>query len=280
MIKQLGTLGFFVKSNLPDLYKVVTIYSSSAKSVQLFSASINSGSVVIPSVTSSVFVNGTTSGVLKEDYWGHVSFSFFPPLQTTSDSKFSIDFGGAIGTDFNVQNIYIMQGQVSSTTEALQIHTNFVGGPKTISNTKVTASADLVLNDSFEDDYINITLGKVYQPWFDQKKFLLNVQAAGKGSCVAQFSRFDNSYILQSDEFYVDNALVQSGDYVLSNLDNKVVLIASNARFSTVSTTTGDVVHVLSGVQNGEDFFVKNSDTSWSKIDFQEKYDIIESKKS
>ena len=78
MIKQLGTLGFFVKSNLPDLYNVVTIYSSSAKSVQLFSASINSGSVVIPSVTSSVFVNGTTSGVLKEDYWGHVSFSFFP----------------------------------------------------------------------------------------------------------------------------------------------------------------------------------------------------------
>ena len=54
-------------------------------------------------------------------------------------------------------------------------------------------------------------------------------------------------------------------------------MIASNARFSTVSTTTGDVVHVLSGVQNGEDFFIKNSDTSWSKIDFQEKYDIIES---
>jgi hypothetical protein len=277
MIKQLGTLGFFVKSNLPDLYKVVTIYSSSAKSVQLFSASINSGSVVIPSVTSSVFVNGTTSGVLKEDYWGHVSFSFFPPLQTTSDNNFSIDFGGAIGTDFNIQNIYIMQGQVSSTTEALQIHTNFVGGPKIVSNTKVTASADIVLNDSFEDDYINITLGKVYQPSFDQKKFLLNVQAAGKGSCVAQFSRADNSYILQSDEFYVDNTLVQSGDYVLSNLDNKVVLISSSARFSTVSTTTGDVVHVLSGIQNGEDFFVKSSSGSWTKIDFQEKFDIVES---
>ena len=87
----------------------------------------------------------------------------------------------------------------------------------------------------------------------------------------------DNSYILQSDEFYVDNTLVQSGDYVLSNLDNKVVLIASNARFSTVSTTTGDVVHVLAGIQNGEDFFIKNSDTSWSKIDFQEKFDIVES---
>jgi len=277
MIKQLGTLGFFVKSNTSNLYKVVTIYSSSANNVELFSASINSASLVIPSMTSSVFINGTTSGSLKEDYWGHVSFSFFPPLQTVSDNNFSINFGGGSGTDFNIQNIYIMQSQISSTSEALQIHTNFVGGPKTLSNTKVTASADFVLNDSFEDDYVNITLGKVYQPTFGQKKFLLNVQAAGKGDSVAQFSGADNSYTLQSDEFYVDNTLVQSGDYVLSNLDNKVVLISSSAKFSTASTTTGDVVHVLSGIQNGEDFFIKSSSGSWTKIDFQEKYDIIES---
>lgn len=264
MIKELGTLGFFIKFNesASAALKFVEIFSSSAATTSLFSASTNSSNVVSLSAPSTMYVNGYVSSSVTGLEWNHVMFSFNPKLYTDSTNNFIVRFGNLTKGDFNIQNVYILDSFLTS-NDALMTHIAFVGNYIGVSASSDTSSVSLVLVD--KDEQLHSSSTTVYQPVQGQKKFRFGIRATASSS----LSTYVTNDML-GDAQFIDGVKLNASDYILSIIDNKVYQLSSNNKLVEITTADGDYVNVLSGRQFKNRVFTKSSG-SFIDLKFVEK---------
>lgn len=273
MIKELGTLGFFIKFNesASTSFKFLEIFSSSAVSVSLFSASTNSSKTVSVSTTASMFVNGTYSSSLYDDRWAHVTFIFDPKLRTAASSDFVVRFGNTSKANFQIQNIYILDNLLD------QININYINNSFTGNTSYISAgdsaSASILILDKDEALHTSSVTNLVYQPYSTHNKFLTDVVAVTASSA----SQYLTTQLTKAAQFF-DGVKVNIGDRILSTLDNKIYQVQANSTLSEISSVLGNYVHVLGGVKFGNYNFI-NTASGFIKAPFLEKIAYLESNK-
>lgn len=271
MIKELGTLGFFIKFNesASTSLKFIEVFSSSALSTSLFSASTNSSKTVAVSTTASMFLNGSYASAVYDDQWAHLTFIFDPKLKTSSSSNFIVRFGNTTKANFQIQNIYILDNLLDQ-VNINYIHNAFTGNVSYISGGD-TASFSIKVIDKDEALHTSSLTAVVYQPYTDQNKFLTDVVAVTASSA----SSYLTTALTKSAQFF-DGVKVITGDKILSTLDNKVYQVQSDSKLLEISSITGNYVHVLDGIKFGGYNFIKTS-SGFIKAPFLEKVVYLES---
>jgi hypothetical protein len=271
MIKQVGTIGFFIKFNesASSSLKFLEIFSSSALTTSLFSASTNSSSNIIIPSTASSFINGEYSSTLYSDEWAHVSFIFDPKLNTAASNNFIVRFGDSTKANFQIQNIYIVDSLLDQLS-IRYIHNEFVGNTSYLSAGD-SASSSINVFDREESLHTSSVTSIVYQPFKSQQKFLTSVLVATDLSA----SAYILTELTRAAQFF-DGVKVISGNRILSLLDNQVYEVLSNSKLSVVTSSVGDYVEVLDGVKYEGFNFVKTQ-SGFQTAPFLQKVSYIES---
>ena len=254
MIREFGTLGFFIKFNTSASaqVKIVDIFSSSAASTRLFSASTNSSNNIIFSQSSSCFVNGSISQTLKDNQWQHVSFTFNPKITTTSSNNFLVRFGQSSSVDFQIQNIYMLD-TLASPLQISYIHNAFTGGASAIIKTGESSVPSILFIDRNEKNHSSSVTGKIYMPFPNQNRFSRDVSSVHDDETVSAFTTTSMS----NDDSYIDGYKLISGDIFISLVDQKMYTFNTDRKISEVSISNGDYVSVSNGITY--------SNTSWLK---------------
>jgi len=271
MIKELGTLGLFIKFNesASTSFKFIEIFSSSAMTTSVFSASTNSSkNIVIPS-TASTFINGQYGTSVYDDEWLHLTFIFDPKLKTVSSANFVVRLGDTQKANFQIQNIYILDNLLD-TMSIYNIHNAFNGDSAYVVGGD-SSSASLKIVDRDEAKHTSSSTYSVYQPYLDQSRFLTDVAAVTELSA----SAYTSVGLSRTAQFF-DGVKVVLGDRILSTLDNKVYEVQSNSTLLEISSSNGDYVHVTNGVEFYGFNFLKSNGV-FAKAPFLEKVATIES---
>lgn len=258
MLKYLGSVGTFIRlnDNEDKTYSLLRIFSSSAASDVLFSASVNNfnGSVKINTASTSVYVNGNSASVLPSQQWAHLTFSFENKLWTYDTNSFLIRFGDTASSNFNIQNTYILSNSFSSSAIAL-LHEEFTGGAGMKIRITDSASYSINLVDALENSFTSASTNTIYQPLKNNNKFSADLFAATENS----LSKFVSASIMQNDDLYVDAVELTPGARVLSLADNQIYELTASSRLITVSSSVGDLFNILYGQYFSDTFYVKNS---------------------
>lgn len=256
MIKYLGSVGAFIRLNDSEnkTYKLLEIFSSSAASELLFSASVNNlnGSININTASTSIYVNGNSASVLPSQQWSHLAFSFNNKLWTYDDNNFLIRFGDTASSNFNIQNIYILEDSFTN-SDAGYLHQEFTGGTSNKLTVPPSASYSINIIDYPEEKYTSASTNVIYQPTFNQFRYLTDIRAATENS----LSVFVSASIMTNDNLYIDTMNINSGDRVLSLADNQIYELNDSSQLTQVSSSVGDVVRVLYGQYLGNLSFRK-----------------------
>ena len=256
MIKQLGTIGFNIKFNesASTSFKFLEIFSSSAANSSLFSASTNSvESVSLSSNSASYYKNGIYASTTYSNEWVHMTFVFSPKLETDSANNFLVRFGNQDKSNFNIQNLYILDTTLSS-NEVNYLYYEFVGGYTFISAGD-TASPSIKVLDKYDGIHTSSITNTVYQAYQDQLKFKYDVNLVTELSA----SLYVSTEMIGDTKFF-DGHQIQTGNRLLSLADNKIY--TSNANNKLIEDTTvvnGDYIHVLCGQEYSESNFIKLS---------------------
>ena len=257
MIKQFGTIGLFIKFNESASagFRLLEVFSSSAATTSLFSASTTSTRTVrMPSPPSgSCYVNGYVSSSVSDNQWQHLAITFNPKLETDDLNDFTVKFGQSGSADFQVQNVYMLDAQLTS-TEMAYIHNSFVSASAVISTGESASSSVLVL-DREESRHSSSVLNKIYQPYPGQNRLALNVVSVHDDDSLNSFV----SVSMTNDARYIDGIQIKDGDNILSITDNKVYRYnGSTNRLSEVSVANNDYVVSLKGISY--------ANTCWLKV--------------
>ena len=181
MIKYLGAVGAFIRLNDNDnkSYSLLTIFSSSATSNLLFSASVNnlSGGVFYTTASTSLYINGVSGSVIPNQQWAHVTFSFDDKLWTYDTNNFLIRFGHSASSNFNLQNVYILENSFSSSAAAF-LHEEFTGGTSMKVRVSDSASYSFNITDAIETNFISASTNVIYQPLKNQNRYAFDLYAA------------------------------------------------------------------------------------------------------
>lgn len=246
MIKYLGAVGAFIRLNDNDnkSYSLLTIFSSSATSNLLFSASVNnlSGGVFYTTASTSLYINGVSGSVIPNQQWAHVTFSFDNKLWTYDTNNFLIRFGDTASSNFNLQNVYILESSFTP-QEISYIHEAFTGGTSNKLTVPPSASYAINIIDYPETKFISASTNVIYQPSFKQKRYLMDIAAATENS----LNKFISASVMTNDDLYIDTVNVSSGDMILSLADNQIYQLTSSSQLITASSSVGDAVRVLRG---------------------------------
>lgn len=258
MIKYIGAVGAFVRLNDSEdkTYNLLRVFSSSAASDLLFSASINnlSGAVTIDTASTSIYVNGVSGSVIPSEKWSHLTFSFDNKLWTYDNNNFLIRFGDSASSNFNLQNIYILENSFTSSAVAY-MHEEFTGAGQMKIRVSDSASYSFNITDATETNFISASTNIIYQPLFNQKRYVSDLYAATEES----LSKFISSSVMVNDDLYVDTVGLVVGARVLSLADNQVYELTASSNLSIVSASIGDLFKVLYGQYLSNTFFVKSS---------------------
>lgn len=256
MIKQLGTIGFNIKFNesASTSFKFLEIFSSSAATSSLFSASTNpSQRISLSSNSASYYMNGAYASTTYSNEWLHMTFVFSPKLETNSDNNFLIRFGDQEKSNFNIQNLYILDTTLSN-VEVNYLYYEFVGGYTFISAGD-TASASIKVFDKYEQIHTSSITNTVYQAYPEQLKFKYDVTVATELSASPYVSTQ-----MSGDTKYFDGFEIKTGNRVLSLADNKIYTASANNKLVEDTTViNGDYIHVLCGQEYSEANFIKLS---------------------
>lgn len=246
MIKYLGSIGTFIRLNDNDnkTYQLLNVYSSSAAKLSLFSAEVNNstGLVSFDSASTSLYVNGVSASIIPNQQWAHITFSFEDKLATYDTNNFLIRFGDTASSNFNIQNLYILEDSFTP-SDIGYLHQEFTGGTNNKLTVPPSASYAINIIDYPENDYVSASTNVVYQPTFNQFRYLSDVRAATENS----LSQFVSASIMTNDDLYIDTVNINVGDKVLSLADNQIYELNESSQLDPVSSSVGDVVRVLSG---------------------------------
>ena len=246
MIKYLGAVGSFIRlnDNTDQTYNFMTVFSSSAATNILFTASVNNftGSVTISTSSVSVFVNGYPSSVLPSQEWSHLTVSFDNKLITSDENNFIVRFGDYSYSNFNIQNLYIMESSLSSSAVGY-LHKEFTGAGSQVVRVYDSASYSINFIDSIETNYTSSSITSVYQPLKGQLRFDKNVAAATDLS----LTKFISASTMINDDLYVDGHNVSENDFILSFEDNIVYRLTASSYLTTSSNSTGDFIRISFG---------------------------------
>jgi hypothetical protein len=258
MIKYLGSIGTFIRLNdsVDATYQLLNVYSSSAAQTSLFSAQVNNSTGIISfsSASTSLYINGVSGSVIPNQQWSHITFSFEDKLATYDTNNFLILFGDSASSNFNIQNLYILENSFSA-SEVGYLHQEFTGG----TNNKLTVppSASYAINvvDYPETNFVSASTNVIYQPSFGQQRYLMDINAATEGS----LNRFVSASVMTNDDLYIDTVNINTGDKVLSLADNQIYELTASSQLVTLSSSVGDVVRVLYGQYLNRISFIKTA---------------------
>lgn len=258
MIKYLGSVGTFIRLNDNEnkTYQLLNVYSSSAANTSLFTASVNNSSGVITfnSASTSLYVNGASGSVVPNQQWAHITFSFNDKLWTYDTNNFLVRFGSSASSNFNIQNLYILEDSFTD-TDIGYLHQEFTGGTNNKLTVQPSASYSINIIDYPEDNYISASSNIIYQPTYNQKRYLTDIQAATENS----LSMFVSASVMTNDDLYIDTVDINIGDKVLSLADNQIYQLNASSQLTLFSSSVGDVITVLSGQYLNNLSFTKNS---------------------
>lgn len=246
MLKYLGSVGAFIRLNDSEnkTYNLLNIFSSSVTNNLLFSASVNNlnGSVVVNTASTSIYVDGVSSSVVPSNKWCHLTFAFENKLWTYDTNNFIVRFGDTASSNFNIQNIYILQSYLNN-QDVSYIHQEFTGGTNQKITVPVSSSYSINIIDYPENTFTSASTNIIYQPVSGQKRYLLDLSAATENS----LSKFVSASVMSNDDLYIDTVNVIPGDYILSLQDNLIYQLTSSSQLITISSSVGDVVRTVSG---------------------------------
>lgn len=246
MIKYLGSIGTFIRLNDNDnkTYQLLNVYSSSAANLSLFSAEVNNstGLVTFNSASTSLYVNGISSSVIFNQQWAHITFSFNDKLATYDTNNFLVRFGDTASSNFNIQNLYILEDSLTP-TDIGYLHEQFTGGTSNKLTIPPSASYSINIVDYPENNFISASTNIIYQPSFNQSKYLTDIRAATEGS----LSRFVSASVMTNDDLYIDTVFINEGDKVFSLADNQIYQLNSLSQLTLVPSSIGDVIKILYG---------------------------------
>jgi hypothetical protein len=255
MLKYLGSVGAFVRLNdqVDQTYKLLNIFSSSSRSTLLFSASINnnSGQITYSPNSASVYVNGLVGTTIQPKEWSHLTFSFGNKLSTSDSNNFIIRFGDTASSNFNIQNVYIMDSSVSASA-AGYLHREFTGAGEYVLKVNDSASYSINFIDAPETNYSSSAINSIYQPLKNQLRFDKNVSALSEGS----LSIFTSASTMVNDDLYVDGYNVLEGDYILSLQDNLIYQLSASSQLTPQSNLNGDFVRILFGRVHANEYYL------------------------
>ena len=258
MIKYLGSVGFFVRLNDDDdkTYQFLNIFSSSARSDLVFSSSVNnsSGTVYFNSASTSLYVNGVSASTVPNQQWAHITFSFNDKLFTYDENNFIIRFGDTASSNFNIQNLYILEQSFTSSAVAY-LHEEFTGGGSMKITVNDSASYTFNIVDAPETNFISASTNVIYQPLVGQTRYAFDIDAVKEES----MSVFVSASTMKSDDLYVDAYNVSIGSFILSLEDDQIYQVTASSQLVTVSASVGDMFRVLYGQYLGGNFFVKTN---------------------
>ena len=250
----IGTLGFFIKFNTAAsaAFKFIEIFSSSTAASSLFSASTNSSNQISLSSSSATFyINGTASNAVYNDQWLHATFTFNPKLFTSSTTNFLIRFGDSVKSDFNIQNIYILDTLIEA-TEVLYLHNAFTGASAIITSASTRPVISAI--DKNENSHSSSFSGYIYQPYTTQNKFFRDISVATSDSASTFIST-----AMSGDSSFFDGIKVESGNTILSLLDNAVYEVGTDSKLSLLTVQNNNYIHVLDGLTYKNTDFIKSS---------------------
>jgi len=258
MIKYLGSVGTFIRlnDNEDKTYTLLNIYSSSATNLSLFSAEVNNftGEVSFTSASTSLYINGVSGSVIPNQQWAHITFSFDDKLATYDTNNFLIRFGDSASSNFNIQNLYILENSFSA-SEVGYLHQEFTGGTTNKLTIPPSASYSINIIDYPETDFVSASTNVIYQPSFGQQRYLMDINAATENS----LSRFVSASVMTNDDLYIDTVNINTGNKVLSIADNQIYELTASSQLITVSSSVGDVVRVLYGQYLNRISFIKTA---------------------
>lgn len=256
MIKYLGSIGTFIRLNDSEnkTYKLLNVYSSSAANLSLFSAEVNNstGVVTFDSASTSLYINGVSGSVIPSQQWAHITFSFEDKLATYDTNNFIIRFGDTASSNFNIQNLYILEDFFTQ-SDVGYLHEEFTGGTSNKLVIPPSASYSINIIDYPEDDYISASPKVIYQPFLGYDRYLTDIVACTEES----LSRFVSSSVMTNDDLFVDAVNINVGDKVLSLADNQIYELNESSQLNLVSSSNGDLVKVLFGHYNVDASFIK-----------------------
>lgn len=258
MLKYLGSVGFFVRLNDDDdkTYQFLNIFSSSARSDLVFSSSVNNstGLLSFDSASTSVYINGVSGSVVPNQQWAHITFSFNDKLFTYDENNFIIRFGDTASSNFNIQNLYILEQSFTSSAIAY-LHEEFTGGGSMKITVNDSASYTFNIVDAPETNFISASTNVIYQPLVGQTNYAFDIDAVKEES----MSVFVSASTMRSDDLYVDAYNINIGSFILSLEDDQIYQVTSSSQLVTVSASVGDMFRILYGQYLGGKFFVKTS---------------------
>lgn len=258
MIKYLGSVGTFIRLNDNDnkTYDLLNVYSSSAAKLVLFSAEVNNstGLISFDSASTSLYINGVSGSVIPNQQWAHITFSFDDKLATYDTNNFLIRFGDSASSNFNIQNLYILENSFSA-SEVGYLHQEFTGGTTNKLTIPPSASYSINIIDYPETDFVSASTNVIYQPSFGQQRYLMDINAATEDS----LSRFVSASVMTNDDLYIDTVNINTGNKVLSIADNQIYELTASSQLITVSSSVGDVVRVLYGQYLNRISFIKTA---------------------
>lgn len=258
MLKYLGSVGTFIRLNDNDnkTYQLLNVYSSSAANLSLFSAEVNNstGLVTFDSASTSLYINGISGSVIPSQQWTHITFSFDDKLATYDTNNFLIRFGDTASSNFNIQNLYILEDFFTE-SDVGYLHEEFTGGTSNKLVIPPSASYSINIIDYPEDDYISASPKVIYQPFLGYDKYLTDIVACTEDS----LSKFVSASVMTNDDLFVDAVNINVGDKVLSLADNQIYQLNASSQLTLFSSSVGDVITVLSGQYLNNLSFTKNS---------------------
>lgn len=258
MIKYLGAVGTFIRLNDKQnkTYDLLKVYSSSAASSLLFSAQVNNstGLISFTSASTSLYINGKSGSVIPNEQWSHITFSFNKKLSTYDINDFTVRFGDSGSSNFNIQNLYILE-QSFSASAAAYLHEEFTGDGNRKIRINDSASYSFNITDAPEAKFTSASIGVVYQPLKYQNRYLLDIDAVAEES----LSRFVSASTMTADDLYVDAYNIQPGSYVLSVADSQIYQLTASSKLITVSSSVGDIFKILYGQYLGDESLIKSA---------------------
>jgi len=222
----------------------MTVFSSSAKTQVLFTASVNNftGSVTMGTSSASLYINGVSSGILPSQEWAHLTVSFDNKLITSDSNNFIVRFGDYNNSNFNIQNLYIMESSLSSSAVGY-LHKEFTGAGSQVVRVNDSASYSINFIDTIETNYTSSSITSVYQPLKNQLRFDKNVSAATDMS----LTKFISASAMINDDLYIDGHNINENDFILSLTDNTVYQLTASSYLTTASNVTGDFIRISFG---------------------------------
>jgi len=258
MIKYLGSVGAFIRPNddADKTYQLLNVFSSSALSTLLFSASFNNSDGIInySPYSASVYVNGIIGTTLESKQWNHVTFSFDNKLYTSEENNFIIRFGDSASSNFNIQNVYITDSSFSSSAVGY-LHKEFTGAGDYAIRVNDSASYSINFIDAPETNYSSSVITSIYQPLKNQLRFDRNVAAASENSLAI----FTSASTMINDDLYIDGYNIIEGDYVLSLEDNLIYQLSASSQLVTQSSSDGDFIKILFGRTYANTYYLYGS---------------------